>query len=73
MKVSATITYPYDERIIKLFSAEAKSFDRAQYTLQTQHNNLIFSILATDATALRACMTTITKILSVWEATASHE
>jgi tRNA threonylcarbamoyladenosine modification (KEOPS) complex Pcc1 subunit len=71
--VTASITYPFDERIVKLFEPETKAFERAEYLITKHGDHIVFTIRATDATALRACMTTITKILSVWEATAPHE
>jgi hypothetical protein len=67
--VTASITYPHDERVLKLFEPETKQFERAEYLITTHGLHTVFTIRATDATALRACMTTITKILSVWEAT----
>ena len=73
MSLTATIAYPYDERILKLFEAENKTFDRTAYRVEHLHGKIVFAITAQDATALRAAMTTITKILSVWEATQVHE
>jgi tRNA threonylcarbamoyladenosine modification (KEOPS) complex Pcc1 subunit len=67
--ITASISYPYDERILQLFEPEKKEFDRAAYLITTHGVQLVFTIKATDATALRAALTTITKILSVWEAT----
>lgn len=72
MKLTASIIYPYDERILSLFSAENKAFSRAQYTVHHTGNNLIFHVEADDSTSLRACLTTITKVLSVWETTLLH-
>ena len=72
MNLTASITYPYDERILKLFEPETKAFERAEYIITTHGQHLVFTIRAMDATALRAAMTTITKILSVWEATTPH-
>ena len=73
MPLTATITYPYDQRIEQLFAAESKSFPRTSYSLAKQGDALVFSILADDATALRAATTTITKVLSVWESSALNE
>ena len=67
--LKASILYPLDKRIIKLFEAESKSFLRASYTLDSDEENIIFNVSASDSTALRAALTTITKVLSVWEAT----
>lgn len=70
--MNASITYPYDERVLELFEPEEKKFARASYTLTSDSKNITFSVEATDATALRACLTTITKVLSVWETTTSN-
>lgn len=73
--LTATIEYPHDPRIIRLFASEEKSFPRASYNITEHDSHLRFNINAHDATALRACMTTITKVLSVWETTSNdgHE
>ncbi len=73
MPLSATITYPYDERVKQLFAAESKVFPRTSYAIEQVGNNLIFDIIAEDATAMRAATTTITKVLSVWESSAIYE
>jgi hypothetical protein len=65
--ISATISYPYDGRLEALFSAEQKESAKGRYTLEHHGDYLVFSVQASDATALRAYLTTITKILSVWE------
>lgn len=68
--LTASITYPYDERIIKLFEPEQKGFERAEYIVTKHGDHVVFTIRATDATSLRAAMTAITKILSLWETSA---
>ena len=73
MPLSATITYPFDERVQQLFAAESKSFPRTSYELIRDGDKLVFHITADDATALRAATTTITKVLSVWESSAVYE
>ena len=72
MEISAKITYPLDNRILLLFSAEERTIGRASYSIKEEGAFLIFEIQAPDSTALRACLTTITKVLSVWEATKEH-
>ena len=67
--MNASITYPYDERILQLFEPEEKRFPRASYTITSDEKQITFSVEAADATALRAALTTITKVLSVWETT----
>ena len=65
---AATIVYPYDARIVTLFAAEEKDIGRARYSISHDDQQLTFAIDARDATSLRAALTTITKILSMWEA-----
>lgn len=68
--ICASILYPYDERVVRLFEPEEKDTGRAHYSVATDGTNIVFSIEAQDATALRAALTTITKVLSMWEASA---
>ena len=68
----ATIRYPKDDRILALFAAEEKILSRSQYEVSESADAIIFTVQASDATALRAALSTITKVLSVWEATAVH-
>jgi len=70
--VTATIRYPRDERLLALFAPEDKDMPRASYTVSLEHDCTLFSVTATDATALRAALSTITKVLSAWEATQEH-
>jgi tRNA threonylcarbamoyladenosine modification (KEOPS) complex Pcc1 subunit len=72
MTLYATISFPYDQRLLALFAAEEKNIGRASYAIEHQKEFLVFSVEANDATALRAMLTTITKILSMWEASAEH-
>jgi tRNA threonylcarbamoyladenosine modification (KEOPS) complex Pcc1 subunit len=67
--LSATILYPYDKRILTLFEPESKILSRSSYEVTHDEKNIIFSVIAADATSLRAALTTITKVLSVWETT----
>lgn len=71
-ELSATILYPKDDRIVTLFAAEEKELARASYTVERTESHIRFSVIAADATALRAALTTITKVLSVWETTEPH-
>lgn len=70
--ITATITYPRDERIVQLFAAEDKEMPRASYRVELTDESTRITVTATDATALRAALSTITKVLSVWEATLTH-
>ncbi len=57
--------------IEKLFQPEQKDFGRASYTIKkdSKKKELIFSITAKDAIALKIALNTIIKTLSVWERT----
>lgn len=70
--LKATILYPYNEHIERLFAPELKEFPRATYSVVRDGSDIRFTITATDATALRAVTTTITKVLSVWESAQEH-
>ena len=70
--LTATILYPKDERLLELFAPENKELSRSRYHISSDEKNIIFSVEASDATALRAALTTITKVLSVWETTLTH-
>ena len=63
------VTNPHD--LEKLFHAEEKNFqnNRAQYTLSLTPKEAVFHIEAQDATALRAALNSIAKVLSVHEKT----
>ncbi len=68
--MNATITVPYDERILTLFAPEDKDIGRAHYTLTQKNNTVEFAITAQDAVAMRATLNAITKLLTIWEKTA---
>lgn len=68
----ATLRYPHDERILALFAPEDKDLGRASYAVALDADCVLFTVHAQDATAMRAALSTITKVLSVWEATRSH-
>lgn len=55
----------------KLFEFEDKIFsdNRASYNLMATNEEIIFEIKANDAVALRACLSAITKTLSIYERT----
>jgi tRNA threonylcarbamoyladenosine modification (KEOPS) complex Pcc1 subunit len=72
MSLTASITYPYDERILQLFEPEQKGFERAEYIITKHGDHIVFTIRAKDATSLRAVTTAITKILSLWETSLHH-
>ena len=72
MSLTASITYPFDERVLQLFEPEEKAFEKAEYILTRHGDHIVFTIRAKDATSLRAAMTAITKILSLWETSARN-
>ncbi len=55
----------------KLFELEDKIFsdNRASYDLIATDEEIVFKIEAKDAVALRACLSAITKTLSIYERT----
>ena len=55
------------ELVEKVFSAEDKSFknDRSSYSLKRKKNQIIITITANDPTALRATVTSVTRILNI--------
>jgi tRNA threonylcarbamoyladenosine modification (KEOPS) complex Pcc1 subunit len=56
------------KNILKLFELEDKDFSkRATYKILSERDNIVFEIIAKDATALRACITAITKTLSIYQ------
>ena len=72
MKLSAEIIIKEDtHNIQKLFEAEEKTFanQRAGYELKKTKDALVFKIQAEDSTALKAVLNSITKLLTVYEAT----
>jgi len=67
MNYTATIKTKIDEKIIKAFSSEQKTTKRSHYEIKRLKDSIIFSIKAKDATALRATLNSITRLLSVYE------
>ncbi|MBN2567638.1 hypothetical protein JXB02_06175 [Candidatus Woesearchaeota archaeon] len=57
------------EAIEELFAAEAKEAksDRSRYTVAVKGGACVFSVAARDSVALRATLTGITKLLTVYE------
>ena len=70
MSLSAEIIIREDaENLKKLFKAEEKVFKnkRASYQVIKKGGSVIFSAKAEDASALRAVLNSITKLISVYE------
>lgn len=71
MPITATITtaHPHDE-IQQLFATElARTHERSSITLANERGKAAFTITASDTTALRAAINTVTSVLSVYEKT----
>ena len=76
MKLTAEIivTSPRVSALRLCFDAELASMQtlRSTVAIHTTKENMQFAITATDATALRATLNTITKLLSVFEKAAEE-
>ena len=76
MKLTAEITVssPRVSALRHCFDAELASMQtpRSTVAIHTTKENMQFAITATDATALRATLNTITKLLSVFEKAAEE-
>ena len=76
MKLTAEIivSSPRVSALRHCFDAELASMQtaRSTVTIHTTKENMQFAIAATDATALRATLNTITKLLSVFEKAAEE-
>jgi len=57
------------DAIEKLFIPEDRELNRSKYSITKNKKQLIFTITAEDATALKTVFNTITKVLAVWEKT----
>ncbi len=77
MKLTAeiTVTSPRVSALRHCFDAELESMQtaRSDVTIHTTKETMQFAISATDATALRATLNTITKLLSVFEKAAEEK
>lgn len=77
MKLTAQIivTSPRVSALRHCFDAELESMQtqRSTVTLHTIKETMQFAVTATDATALRATLNTITKLLSVFEKAAEDK
>jgi tRNA threonylcarbamoyladenosine modification (KEOPS) complex Pcc1 subunit len=71
MKLSCTLTTnePFTH-LQKLFATELdRKHERSSITLTEEHGKAVFSINATDTTALRAAINTVTSVLGMYEKT----
>lgn len=72
MKISAEIKVSGDSKTLeKLFLSENSDMNngRANYSLKTKGNDFFISIKAEDSTAFRAVISSVTKLLSIYEKT----
>jgi tRNA threonylcarbamoyladenosine modification (KEOPS) complex Pcc1 subunit len=77
MKFAAEITLTADNipALRQCFDAEIPSMQSSRSTVQvhTTRNTLQFSVTAQDATALRATVNSITKLITVFEKASQNE
>lgn len=71
MKYTAEICVENGGKLEKVFKAEEKNFqnNRANYSVKKEKERHTFHVEAEDSTALRAALSSITKVLSVHEKT----
>lgn len=69
MRYKSTIkAYIDKKKLIECFKAEEqREENRSSLDIQEKEDHILFKITAKDATALRATLTNITKLLSVFE------
>lgn len=65
--MKASLRVAYDSRLEDLFAAEDHDIGRASYTYRKEEDELVFTIRADDAVAMRTILNAITKLLSIWE------
>lgn len=63
----ATLTTSFDERLVEVFAAEDHDIGRARYSYEQVGDELVFSLEADDAVAMRTILNAVTKLLSTWE------
>lgn len=65
-----------DESAAALFDclqSESHALERAQVRYRLEKGMLIIEMTASDATALRACMSTVTRLLTVFDKVARYD
>jgi len=68
MKLRASIeAYGKAKDIAACFTLEMRGKHRSNFTITENQDHIVFDIQAEDATALRATLNTITKLLTVYE------
>lgn len=64
--IEATITLRKDiDRLEQLFATESFAHARAEYTVRRDGDALVLTVSADDAVALRATITSITRVLAL--------
>jgi tRNA threonylcarbamoyladenosine modification (KEOPS) complex Pcc1 subunit len=63
----AVIEVDREEGLLDLFAAEERSTPRGTYDLLVKEDQVVFTVEAADATALRALVNNILKLLQLWE------
>jgi|GEM_PF-2457511 len=71
--ITASVAFPAKTGLAELFRSEEETFRhaRATYTMRHEGGRLIAEIEAEDATALKATVSSICRVLSVYEKAAS--
>jgi len=71
MKLTCTITTDEQyEKLKQLFATELeRTHERSKITLTSEDGNAVFTIQASDTTALRAATNTVTSVLGMHEKT----
>lgn len=64
---SAKIMVPYSDALFKSFIPEEKKTERFEYILKKSKKELVFDVKARDSVALRAALSSISKLISVNE------
>ena len=68
MKCTAIVSVTEDiDNLYKVISPESKKWDRSSFKLQKSKGELKFIVTAQDSVALRATLTSITQLLTVYE------
>ncbi len=69
MTIHATVTTPFEPSLETLFRSEEETFrhPRATYRIARRGPSLMFTIQARDATALKATVASICRVIAVHE------
>lgn len=74
MNFEATLTVQgYTRPLRQAIASEAREMTRSSITITEEKDKLVLRVSATDATALRASVNTILKLLQVYEKVAAIE